>query len=43
MKNLYSDPAHAETVKKLKAEMYRLKKELKDNDQFADKLPKNDV
>ena len=28
------DPAHAETVKKLKDEMYRLKKELKDEDQF---------
>jgi arylsulfatase A-like enzyme len=43
MNNLYSDPAHADIVKKLKEEMYRLKKELKDNDQFADKLPKNDV
>ena len=40
LKNLYSDPAHAETVKKLKAEMYRLKRELKDNDQFADGVPK---
>src|SRR5260221_9476835 len=43
MKNLYADPAYAEVLKKLKAEMYRLKKELKDNDQFADKLPKDDV
>ena len=34
MKNLYADPAHAETVKKLKEEMYRLKKELKDENQF---------
>ncbi len=43
MKNLYADPAYAEVVKKLKAEMERLKKELKDDDQFADKLPKDDV
>jgi arylsulfatase A-like enzyme len=39
LNNLYSDPAHAETVKQLKAEMYRLKRELKDNDQFADGVP----
>ena len=38
--NLYSDPEQAETVVKLKAELYRLKKELKDDDQFADKQPK---
>jgi arylsulfatase A-like enzyme len=43
LKNLYADPAHADTVKALKAEMSRLKKELKDNDQFADVLPKDDV
>jgi arylsulfatase A-like enzyme len=43
MKNVVNDPAYAETVKKLKEEMYRLKKELKDEDQFADKLPKDDV
>src|SRR5579864_524611 len=41
--NLYNDPAHVETVKKLKEEMYRLKRELKDEDQFQDKLPKDDV
>jgi arylsulfatase A-like enzyme len=39
LKNVYADPAHAETVKTLKAELYRLKKELKDDDQFADQLP----
>jgi len=39
MHNLYSDPAQAETVAKLKAELYQLKKELKDDDQFADKQP----
>jgi arylsulfatase A-like enzyme len=43
LKNLYLDPKYAETVKKLKEEMYRLKKELKDENQFEDKLPKDDV
>lgn len=43
IKNVYADPAHADTVKKLKDEMYRLKKELKDENQFEDKLPKDDV
>jgi arylsulfatase A-like enzyme len=43
MKNVVAEPAYAESVKKLKEEMYRLKKELKDEDQFADKLPKDDV
>jgi len=37
--NLYQDPAQAETVAKLKAELYRLKKELKDDDQFAYEQP----
>jgi arylsulfatase A-like enzyme len=39
VKNVYADPTYAGTVKELKAELYRLKKELKDEDQFADKLP----
>jgi len=39
LKNVYADPAYAATVQTLKAEMNRLKKELKDDDQFADKLP----
>ena len=43
MKNVYSDPAYADIVKKLKAEMYRLKNEFKDNDRFSDNLPKDDV
>jgi arylsulfatase A-like enzyme len=43
MKNVYRDAAYAGTVKKLKTELHRLKKELKDNDQFADNLPKDDV
>jgi arylsulfatase A-like enzyme len=43
LKNLYADPALADVVKSLKAELYRLKKELKDEDQFANELPKGDV
>jgi len=43
VKNLYNDPAQAETVRKLKEEMYRLKKELKDEDQFEKELPKDNV
>jgi arylsulfatase A-like enzyme len=43
LRNLYDDPAHADTVKKLKAEMYRLKKELKDENQFENELPKTRV
>jgi arylsulfatase A-like enzyme len=41
--NLYNDPAQQPVVKKLKAELYRLKKELKDDDQFSDKLPPDGV
>jgi arylsulfatase A-like enzyme len=43
LKNLYSDPAHAELVKTLKEEMYRLKKELKDENQYENEWPKGDV
>ncbi|MFN0108027.1 MAG: sulfatase [Blastocatellia bacterium] len=43
MKNLYNDPAYKKTVEDLKKELYRLKKEFKDDDQFADKLPVDDV
>jgi arylsulfatase A-like enzyme len=39
LKNVFSDPAYADTVKSLKAEMMRLKTELKDENQFQDKLP----
>ncbi|MGD0092161.1 MAG: sulfatase [Planctomycetota bacterium] len=39
IKNLYSDPACADKVKELKDALYKLKKELKDEDQFQDKLP----
>jgi len=41
--NLYNDPAAADTVAKLKAEMFRLKKELKDDDQFATDQPSRGV
>ena len=43
IKNVYSDPAYSDIVKGLKTEMYRLKKELKDDDRFSDNLPKDDV
>jgi arylsulfatase A-like enzyme len=43
LKNVYADPAYAETVKGLKEEMYRLKRELRDDDQFEKELPKDDV
>jgi len=43
MHNVYGDPAYQKTVEQLKKQMYRLKKELKDEDQFADQLPKDDV
>jgi arylsulfatase A-like enzyme len=43
LNNLYDDPAHADTVRQLKAEMYRLKKELKDENQFENELPKTRV
>ena len=42
MNNVYTDPAYAKTVKQLKTELDSLRKELKDEDQFADGiLPKN--
>ncbi|MBI5382951.1 MAG: sulfatase [Opitutae bacterium] len=37
--NLYADPAQQPLVAKLKAELFRLKKELKDEDQFAHAQP----
>lgn len=43
VRNVYAAPAYAGIVKRLKAELQRLKKELKDEDQFADKLPPDDV
>jgi arylsulfatase A-like enzyme len=43
LKNVYNDPAYAETRKELKEEMYRLKKELQDENQFENELPKGGV
>jgi arylsulfatase A-like enzyme len=40
--NLYNDPAQQDVVKNLKDELYRLKKEVKDDDQFANKQPKDE-
>ena len=41
--NIYQDPAQADTVASLKKELYRLKKELKDDDQFANGQPHTGV
>jgi len=41
LNNVYASPAYARTLAKLKAELYRLKKEVKDDDQFADRVPEN--
>ena len=41
--NLYKEPSQQQTVKKLKAELQRLKSELKDEDQFAKQQPKGNV
>ncbi len=43
MRNVYSAPSYAKTVESLKKELQRLKKECKDDDQFANDLPKDDV
>ena len=43
LRNIYGDPSQAETVATLKAELSRLKKELKDEDQFANKQPPDGV
>lgn len=42
-KNLAADPAHAAKLSELKTELSRIKKEMKDDDQFADKLPGDGV
>lgn len=40
MRNIYNDPAAQKTVAELKRELQRLRKELKDDDQFAETQPK---
>ena len=39
MHNLYANPAQAGLAAQLKTELFRLKKELKDEDQFANQQP----
>lgn len=39
LQNIAGDSAHQATFDKLRAELLRLKRELKDDDQFADELP----
>ena len=41
--NIYNEPAQGPLLAKLKAELYRLKKELGDEDQFSNSLPPNGV
>ena len=41
--NLYHDPAQKETAVQLKKELYRLKQEVKDDDQFANQQPPQGV
>jgi arylsulfatase A-like enzyme len=41
MHNIYNDPQAQKTLAALKQELLRLKKELKDDDQFADRLPQD--
>lgn len=43
LNNIYNDPAQHEVVAKLKEELYRLKKELQDNDEFANEQPPQGV
>ncbi|HZO04797.1 MAG TPA: sulfatase [Solirubrobacterales bacterium] len=43
MRNVYDDPAHQGVAKRLKAELLRLRRELRDEDQFQDRLPPDDV
>jgi hypothetical protein len=43
MRNEYGNPAFSKIRASLKTELQRLKKEMKDEDQFQDKLPADDV
>ncbi len=43
LRNIYNDPAAQETVAKLKEELFRLKKEFKDDDQYSRQHPKGGV
>jgi hypothetical protein len=41
MRNIYGDPKAERVVARLKQQLWRLKKELKDEDQFAEALPQD--
>ncbi len=43
LRNIYQDPAAQPVVAKLKEELYRLKRELRDQDEFSTQLPKDGV
>jgi arylsulfatase A-like enzyme len=43
MRNVYNDAGQRETVARLKEQLYRLKKDVKDDDQFADRQPPDGV
>jgi arylsulfatase A-like enzyme len=43
LKSVYADPAYADAVRDLKAELDKLKKELKDEGQFEKELPRGGV
>ena len=43
LRNVYNDPAYARTVVDMKAELLRLKDEVKDEDQFAEEQPGGNV
>ena len=43
LRNVYNDPAYARTVADMKAELIRLKDEVKDEDQFAEEQPGGNV
>jgi arylsulfatase A-like enzyme len=43
LRNIYNDSAHSTTVQTLKKELDRLKKEVQDNDEFANDLPRDGV
>lgn len=42
-RNEYANPAYGATVRRLTARLQRLKRELKDTDQYQDSLPEDDV
>jgi len=41
--NIYNDPEHTSVVADLKKELYRLKDELQDRDEFANQQPLDGV